>query len=173
MFNPIFIKTNKILQKFIDISKYFRYNHWKGGGDMKRSDFVLAVLSVANGAPHTPVQVQKLFFLIDKKIPELVGGPHFKHTAYDYGPFDVAVYNELSSLEDTGDLETLNTRVKQYRLTKQGQINGEIFFNSIDSKAQEYIKRLSEFVRSLSFAQLVSAIYEAYPDMRENSVFRG
>lgn len=39
-------------------------------------------------------------------------------------------------------------------------------------KAQTYIERVSTFVRGLSFTQLVSAIYKAYPEMRANSVFQ-
>ena len=35
------------------------------------------------------------------------------------------------------------------------------------------IEQVSKFVRSLSFEQLVSAIYKAYPRMKANSVFRG
>jgi hypothetical protein len=42
----------------------------------------------------------------------------------------------------------------------------------MDKKAIAYIRQASEFVRSLSFTQLVSAIYKAYPEMRENSVFQ-
>jgi hypothetical protein len=35
------------------------------------------------------------------------------------------------------------------------------------------IKILSEFVRKLSFSELVSAIYKEYPEMKKYSIFRG
>lgn len=140
---------------------------------MERRELVLAALSVANGAVHTPVQLQKLFFLIDREIPSLVNGPHFQFHAYNYGPFDPSVYRELEVLE----LGNLAEAVPQdswsgYRLTAEGQQLGQSYFNQLDEKARHYITQASEFVRKLSFTQLVSAIYKAYPEMRENSVFQ-
>jgi len=41
-----------------------------------------------------------------------------------------------------------------------------------NEEAKDYIGRVSQFVRSLPFAELVSAIYTAYPEMRQNSVFQ-
>ena len=43
----------------------------------------------------------------------------------------------------------------------------------IDEPVMSYIKEVSKFVRALSFADLVSAIYKAYPEMKANSVFTG
>jgi hypothetical protein len=140
---------------------------------MERRNFVLAALSVANGATYTPVQVQKLFVLIDREIPKLVNGPHFTFEPYNYGPFDQEVYRELELLEMGGYVELVpQSTWSAYRLTDQGQESGEEYLNQIDKKAIAYIRQASEFVRSLSFTQLVSAIYKAYPEMRENSVFQ-
>ena len=58
---------------------------------MTRKEVVLAALAPAKHAPHSPVQVQKLIFLIDRNIPREVGGPHFDFQPYNYGPFDKAV----------------------------------------------------------------------------------
>jgi hypothetical protein len=65
---------------------------------MDRSSLVLAALAAAGGnAAFTPVQVQKLLFLIDREAGRLVGGPHFDFLPYDYGPFDRAVMIPLTS----------------------------------------------------------------------------
>ena len=50
---------------------------------------------------------------------------------------------------------------------------GESLLNTLDDKAIDYIRTVSTFVRSLTFTQLVAAIYRAYPAMRERSVFQG
>jgi len=140
---------------------------------MERTQLVLAALSVADLGIHTPVQLQKLFFLIDKEIPHLVGGPHFDFQAYNYGPFDQAVYRELDKLALVEFVETVpQSTWSSYRLTQQGQKHGETYLMQMDEKAIAYIRKASEFVRSLSFTQLVSAVYKAYPEMRENSVFQ-
>ncbi|MCI0614189.1 hypothetical protein L0244_14475 [bacterium] len=141
---------------------------------MNRKDLVLAALSPAEGAPYRPVQVQKLLFLIDRKIPELVGGPHFDFKPYNYGPFDRDVYLVLESLKDEGYVDFLGENTwTDYKLTHAGQMRGEEVFNSLDEKAQEYLRKISSVVRKLTFAQLVSAIYREFPDMRVNSVFTG
>ena len=141
---------------------------------MTKKEIILAVLAPAKGSRHTPVQVQKLLFIIDKEIPALVNGPHFNFQPYNYGPFDKAVYDELMELASEGYVETIpeNTWLS-YRLTQTGQEEGDRLLGSLQADAQEYIGKASQFIRSLSFSQLVSAIYKAYPEMQVNSVFRG
>jgi len=141
---------------------------------LEREAFTLAVLSAANGESHQPAHVQKLFFLIDRVISDRLGGPYFNFQPYDYGPFDKAVYETLDLLESQGDVEISRSDMpsrRLYRLTRCGQEKGEKNLDSLDPEAQKYIKEASSLVRELSFANLVSAIYKAYPEMKENSVF--
>lgn len=142
---------------------------------MDRQSLMLAALAASDGAIHSPVQVQKLFFLLERGIPTYTGGPHFHFVAYDYGPFDLEVYDELGRLEQRGLVsieQQPSTRWKSYRLTPQGQHIGEKRLAEIAAPAAMYIREVSKWVRSLSFAQLVSAIYKAYPEMQVTSVFR-
>lgn len=139
-----------------------------------RDSFVLASMSPAGTGPFSPVQVQKLFFLLDKNVAEQTGGRHFDFEPYDYGPFDKDVYLELETLEEKGLVEILKTYShgsRIYKLTDEGLKVGSENFNEFSKPVQQYICAVVEFVHSLSFAQLVSAIYEAYPEMRVNSVF--
>jgi hypothetical protein len=142
---------------------------------MERDDLILAALSTADGATYTPVQVQKLLFLIDRRIPRLVGGPHFNFEPYDYGPFDSTIYTELESLATIGLVEIIsepNLRWRKYRLTPEGVNRGIELLNQLDDEASTYIRALVNFVRRLSFAELVGAVYKAYPEMKVKSVFR-
>lgn len=141
---------------------------------MTQKEIILASMATSDGAIHTPVQIQKLLFLIDKRLVDELGGPFFNFIAYDYGPFDKEIYRILESLaiEDLVEIiEDEEIRWKRYRLTFKGQRQGEIILNSLDDDAADYIRKLSKFVRKLSFPQLVSTIYNEYPEMRENSVF--
>lgn len=141
---------------------------------MRREELVLAAMAPADGAPHTPVQLQKLIFLISKNFPNLIDKGHgFNFQPYNYGPFDIAVYQVLEVLqsENKVDIDS-NEKWKTYRLTVPGQKEGEDLLNSLPDKEKNYLCRISSFVRSLSFVQLVTAIYKAYPDMRKNSVFQ-
>lgn len=140
---------------------------------MERNDFVLAVMSSCPKAKYDPVQIQKLFFLIDDIIPKLVKGPHFKFTPYNYGPFDKQVYIDLEKLASMGDIAIQGADThRTYTTTGQGQEKGEAILSTLPAGVRPYIKKLSEFVRRLSFAELVSTIYKAYPKMKSNSIFQ-
>ncbi len=141
---------------------------------MTRTDLVLAALSTSAGVAWQPVQLQKLFFLLDKKLATQLGGPFFGFTPYDYGPFDPAVYHEVEGLERLGEAVVLpSVGMKTYGLTPEGQRRGAALLKALPEPVRAYITDLSTWVRSLSFAQLVSAIYAEFPEMRERSVFRG
>lgn len=141
---------------------------------MERSDLVLAAMASGGFDQFSPVQVQKMFFLFDQNLKRQTKGPHFKFVPYDYGPFDPAVYWEIDKLSNDG-LATVNGAgsSRRYALTEGGYTKGQAVLKDLPEPAQQYMTAVSEFVRSLSFPALVSAIYKAYPQMRKNSVFRG
>jgi uncharacterized protein len=142
-----------------------------------RQAIVLAALGAERRARFAPVQVQKLFFLIDENVAAGIGGRQFAFVPYDYGPFDQDVYHELERLARAGmvqiDAAGPAAGRRQYTVTPEGQQVGEQLLARLPQPIVEYIKNTSRWVRSLSFAELVGAIYRAYPRMRENSVFVG
>ena len=134
----------------------------------------LAALAPGVGVPHSPVQVQKLLFLIDRNLSVLLVGPTFDFKPFHYGPFDRAVYAILEDLAEQGLVEITQGQGnwRDYRLTTAGQSRAAQVVDGLEERAQRYIQRASAFVRSLSFPELVSAIYKAYPEMRVHSVFQ-
>lgn len=139
---------------------------------MERKEYVLACLSAGESRSFSPVQVQKLFFLLDRNVAHLVSGPHFSFEPYMYGPFDKAVYSELNGLVANGLVQRVSAgKFSNYALTDEGAEVGSHFFQMLPVAAQHYIRTSVRIVQTLSFRHLVSAIYEAYPDMRKNSVF--
>ena len=141
---------------------------------LNRESVVLAGLAASQGATLEPVQVQKFFFLVDKKISHLIGGPHFDFQPYAYGPFDKAVYIVLEQLERAGQVKIVREAVSQrrwFRLTAEGQRVGDAILAQLPEGVADFLRRLSQFVTERSFAELVAAIYDAYPEMRENSIF--
>lgn len=141
---------------------------------MDARSLVLTALAPARGGMHSPVQIQKLLFLIQENIPKAIGGGQFNFQAYDYGPFDKTVYDILRALAADGLVEVVEEpgrTWKRYRLTDKGQELGQRLLESLNDKDREYVEAVSKFVRSVSFAQLISAIYKEYPEMQVNSVF--
>lgn len=141
---------------------------------MDQKEIILACMAPAGGAAFTPVMIQKLMFLVDKQIATYIGGPHFEFIPHLYGPFDLDIYAALEGLESDGNviISRFPTSTRTYQLSPSGQQKGNVIFKTIDPIAQDFILRASTWVRTLSFTQLVSAIYKAYPEMRQNSVFR-
>ena len=140
---------------------------------MNRDEFALAAMSPAGTAGFSRVQIQKALFLLDQNIPELTDGPQFNFKPYFYGPFDPEVYREIESLEELGFVRSFKRPARSdpsYVLTARGLEQGESALRQLSQQAQDYIHEVAEFVRSVSFADLVSAIYRAYPEMAENSV---
>ena len=134
---------------------------------------MLAAMAPSNGKPYSPVQMQKLLFLLDREAG-LSDGPFFDFQPYSYGPFDKAVYEVLEDLAASG-LVTINhdgvTRI--YSLTPTGQSAANGILKKIQSlHVRRFFRRVSKFVLEHSFTQLISAIYKAYPEMKVNSVFR-
>lgn len=142
---------------------------------MNRQELLLIALGAGGKHEHTPVQVQKLLFLIDKNVGTRVGGPFFDFVPYDYGPFDASVYEVLGELEADGYISSCESPYawKRHALTDKGVSEAKRLAWGLDPIVTDYIKVTSEFVRGLSFSDLVSAIYKAYPEMKANSVFRG
>ena len=141
---------------------------------METKDLILLTMSASDGPPFTPVQVQKMFFLLDENISTYIGGRHFNFQPYHYGPFDKKVYLEIEALSEDHLIEVATLdgrRLKTYRLTEEGKEVGKKALKELPENIQQYIQDVVNFIRPLSFTELVSAIYQAYPHMRENSVF--
>ncbi len=140
---------------------------------MNHDDVVLAAMAPCGGYRYTPVQIQKLLFLIDRLIPQQVGGPHFKFEPYHYGPFDRAIYERLDTLSAQGLIAINHSSTpRTFALTPEGEAFGNQALNSLPEPTRDFIQRTSTFVQKQSFSSLVSAIYKAFPEMKENSVFQ-
>jgi uncharacterized protein len=144
---------------------------------MTHRDLIIIVLAAANGRPYQPVQLQKAIFLITRNIPNIIdNGPEFHFVPYDYGPFDASVYGEAESLRDSGEVIIAlspNGRWKTYAASELGIARGTALMARLPAPIREYIHTISGWVLSQSFGSLVRSIYEAYPEMRENSIFQG
>jgi hypothetical protein len=142
---------------------------------MNRSEILLAGLAAGGeNVTYTPVQVQKLFFLLDREASTALGGPFFHFVPYDYGPFDQAVYAGLDDLARREFASIQNTgRYRVYGLSQAGQNEGLRLLSTLQPATREYVANVAKWVRQLSFQQLVASIYNKYPEMKANSVFRG
>jgi len=135
------------------------------------------MLAASGGRPYTPVQIQKALFLVCETLPDVISeGPTFGFEPYDYGPFDAAVYQEAEALRNVGEAIVAPSgigRWNTYAASDLGIERGQRILQTIPESRRNYIQSVSDWVRSQSFSGLVKSIYDAYPQMRENSIFRG
>ena len=112
---------------------------------LAREDVTLSALAAGGeNAMFSPVQVQKLFFLVDRKAAHLLGGPHFAFRPYDYGPFDSAVYDQLLALGFSGHVQVSGPgRYRLYSLTPKGFTEGQQILSSLPARTFNSLWRLS------------------------------
>ena len=139
---------------------------------MVRSQVALMAMAAGvRGTRFDPVRIQKLLFLIDREAGDHVDGPHFDFRPYLYGPFDKAVFDELDALRHAGEVDIQGTgRYRAYISTESGHARGTAALNELAEPVRRYVAETARWVLSLSFGELLSAIYRRYPDMAVNSI---
>lgn len=139
----------------------------------RRDKFVLAAMAASErNVSFGPAQLQKMFFLLDREVPGMMGGALFNFTPYDYGPFDKAVYRALETLADQKlvSIDLVGHR-KSFSTTDAGYSLGRRHYSQQSVDFMNYARTVNEWVRATTFGQMVSSIYAKYPDTKVNSIF--
>lgn len=143
---------------------------------MRREDWTLLAISAAKGGGLSPVQLQKVLFLIGSKLrQDELGDTFYRFVAYNYGPFDIAVYKDAERLADEGLVAIIRApehRWALYCATSDGAAVAVRLRADAPERAVAYLDRVVAWVQSLSFRDLIRAIYAAFPEYRKNSVFQ-
>ena len=143
---------------------------------LAKSDWILLALSFAEGAPMSPVQLQKSIFLFKKR---LVGAnipkKFYKFVPYSYGPFCQEIYADARGLELEGliSIDEGANHIRQYSATPAGRSKAIDLAKGISPRGISHGKEIVSWVKAQSFRELVSAIYQKYPRCMANSIFKG
>lgn len=143
---------------------------------MKNKDITLLTIASAQGDGLSPVQLQKSLFLIGKS--GLAGLPDdfYEFYPYNYGPFNPEVYSEADALVNEGlvnGIEKPGRTWRTYVISAEGQAYAVKSKKQIHKQLDKYMEEVVSWVKSLTFNELLRAIYAKYPEYRENSVFQG
>jgi uncharacterized protein YwgA len=142
---------------------------------MKPADWILLVLDAAGDEPLSPVQLQKTLFLIKENFPRATGRLFYRFTPYNYGPFNAGIYSDAEKLANVGlvDIDQPSRgSYSRYSITPAGRTRAEALKADLKPNVPRYIDDVVRWAKSLTFTQLVKAIYDAFPEQRQNSVFR-
>jgi hypothetical protein len=140
---------------------------------MNREQWTLLALDFAGSPGLSPAQLQKSLFLLGQELPTKVGD-FYRFIAYDYGPFCADIYNDARGMESRG-LVLISARPvghREYGVTNAGHEEAKRLNLSADPVAIKYLSTVVEWVKSISFADLVRCIYAKYPEYKTNSLFR-
>ena len=139
---------------------------------IRREHWVLLAITAAGGRPLSPVQLQKSLFVLGREMCEAVGDGFYNFRPYNYGPFDSDVYADAEMLASRGLVNISQPwRWKEYAATPAGMREAEQVKGEAPPAATAYLAKIVAWARSLSFQDLVRAIYARYPDTRAKSIF--
>ena len=132
----------------------------------KRQITLAAMASGSQKANFNPVQIQKLLFLVDRELSDLVNGPFFDFQPDRYGPSDGSVYVVLDRLEAENKIQTDSSGPYiRYCLQDSGFEEGTEILKGLSKVATACLAEAAYLVCHLSVEQLLTAINERYPEM--------
>lgn len=142
---------------------------------MERMQWALLVIDEAGTGGLSPIQLQKSLFLIGRNLPQEVGKDYYEFIPYNYGPFDSSVYSDAQQLVNQGlaqVVQVVGRNWSYYTITETGHDRARrIRETEVSERASKYITTVVTWVQSLSFAELLAAIYKAFPEYKAKSVF--
>lgn len=119
----------------------------------------------------------KGIFLIDRlfreKFPEFQG-TGYAFEAYKYGPFDKDIYDRLERMEANGLIQEVPTgeyEGDEIRLTSAGEAVAEDTYTELRPDYQSHLSWIKGRHVQQPVAQLLSYVYNKYPDMAERSEY--
>ena len=143
---------------------------------MENKDWTLLAIAAAGTRGLTPVHLQKSLFLLSRNLDRSqlsMASPLYDFQPYDYGPFDSAVYRDAEALATAGLVLIADSyKPRTYLATEAGIGCAAELRHRAGAPAVRYLDEVVRWVLSQRFGELVRAIYENYPEMRQRSVFR-
>lgn len=141
----------------------------------KKQQTLLAFLAASADVELDPIRIMKGLFLLaqEAKSSTLAYEDKYEFVPFNYGPCSFEVYRDLDYLRSKCLIKQTRQSAEswfRYSITEDGLR----VFASLDLNVHlnKYIRILNEFVRSLSFADLLKVVYAEYPDFAVKSVFQ-
>jgi uncharacterized protein YwgA len=142
---------------------------------MDKESITLVTIAADPNGGLSPVQLQKSLFIVGKSSLEGLPADYYEFSPYNYGPFTSEVYSITDTLEREGLVRKIiagGENFHRYVLTPQGRAKAAEVRKDGPSLLCDYIETTVRWVCSLSFDELLRAIYAKYPDYAINSIFQ-
>lgn len=146
-----------------------------GGRGFTRDEVVLAGMAAGGlGTLFEPGRLRVLLLVIDREIPEMVGGPHFDFGPDRFGPRDPQVDEALDALREAGRVR-LRERpgYATWALTAAGFDAGGAALRRLPMEMRRYVVELARWALALRFSRLLGAIGHRYPELNADDAAPG
>jgi hypothetical protein len=115
----------------------------------------------------SPLELQKGLFLL-RQVAELSGDEVYDFEPYDYGPVSPEIYSDTRQVMAARLLHRSaagpSCRFSYYRATHAGREVASELAREVNPQDLLYLEVIRSLLKELSFSEVVSAIYAAYPD---------
>lgn len=130
--------------------------------------FILKILSLIDGYELSPIQLQKFFFLLEKRIGSEANVFNFE--PYYYGPYSQELKDIICELEKNGYIQSNNINgIQHYSISRP--LRAEELNNFLTEEKRNFLStKLIDFVTSMTFRDLCFSIYKEFPEMAKRSV---
>lgn len=142
---------------------------------MKREEWILLAADCAENGSLSPIQLQKSLFLLSQKYPNEVGEGFYEFKPYNYGPFDKEIYSDCIVLAQQGFLivqQPIGQSWTGYSVTRTGIEYAKRLEKKAFKDGREYLCQIVKWIQGLTFSELLTAIYNAFPEFKKDSVFQ-
>ena len=142
----------------------------------RRQEMLLLLISKADDPGLDPVRIMKGQFLLAMETPEdwMESDARYEFVPYNYGPYSSEIYRDLATLERIGLISGTALRGRSWRYyvsTGRGTRFAKNVSSNLSPDLVNYVGQILAFICSLSFTELLRAIYHKYPAFAVNSVF--
>ncbi|MBI4480044.1 MAG: hypothetical protein HY651_08490 [Acidobacteria bacterium] len=146
-------------------------------GKMTGPQKLLLLFLAAKQAKIDPIRIMKGQFILAKETPAawLPAEMRYEFVPYSFGPCSFQIYSDLDWLEHQNLItaaEVPDQSWKYYVTAAVGNQEVQRLRTDLGHELVNYIAEVRNFVDSLDFRSLLTAVYRKYPDYAVKSVFR-
>ena len=136
--------------------------------EVSRSDVLLAIVAAAGDEGLDRLQLQKSVFLVGEEFDGKLPANFYQFRPYFCGPFAQDVYMDIERLSDGPMVEVFTGKGSRpfYRLAP----NVTTVLSVLSEDLESGVRQIVGWVTSMSFNELVRAVYHLYPEQRQNSI---
>lgn len=143
-----------------------------------RPEWILRILyAPARGVTGKPIvgttRLMKACFLVQRTLDsEFDISTDFEFHPNDYGPLDEKVYKAVEVLEEDNLIRTRESERyngTEYSLTESGEREAKVLFKDLDQPVQDHLEWIKSRHVLKSLPQLLSFVYNQYPEMASES----